>query len=110
MDNLNPILLVSLTCCIGPLLFGGTCFTVGRWSTRWRLTLNRRSYAEAQAHSEAVGYGDSAGLPPQAPPPAMPRTAPPEADSACAARGGACIVDADGICRMIFGPHLTGPR
>jgi hypothetical protein len=72
MDNVNPILLVSLTCCIGPLLFGGTCFTVGRWSTRWRLTLNRRSYAETQAHSEAVGYGDSAGLPPQAPPPAMP--------------------------------------
>jgi hypothetical protein len=69
MDGMNPVLLVSLTCCIGPLLFGGTCFAVGRWSTRWRLTLNRQgSAAEAQIHSETVGYGTAASLPPQEPP------------------------------------------
>ncbi len=69
MDNMNPVLLVSLTCCIGPLLFGGASFALGRWSTRWRISLTQRSVAEVQAHSEAVGYGASAGPPQDAPPP-----------------------------------------
>jgi hypothetical protein len=56
MEDVNPIVMVSLMCCVGPALWGGLFFALGRWSGTWRLALQRRSAAEVHAHSEAVGF------------------------------------------------------